>query len=189
MKKRIIPIIALSLIAVIAITTVIFAICNASFKPQISDNYSIQISVTEVNNGNSIYLDESIPEKKAQADKVKQLFNDSFNESALNALFNGRLGYGAELIKKENGITNVNELKKYIEFIYDDETNLPTVMYEQTEVKYKKVIIEITEVETANIDVVKIYLVQLDSSSSSYYFQTYGNFYSLFDYVNDKIVK
>ena len=187
MKKRIIPIIALSLIAVIAITTVVFAIVSANFKPQIKDTNAITIAGTEVNGGSSIYFNGNNADQASTVKKINELYNNSFGESALNSLFNGRLGYGAELIKKENAIKNMNELKKYIVFEYENKEDLPKVNYNGTDVSFDRVIVEITDVETANIQMVKVYLVELDATSSSYYFQTYGNFYALFDYVNDLI--
>ena len=185
MKKRIIPIIALALIAVIAITTIIFAICSANYKPNFPTTNSIILDGTEVNGGNMIYLNANQDdETKNQVDKINQLFNASFSESALNSLFNGRLGYQAELIKKDNAITNVDELAKYVAFVYENEEDLPKVTYDKTEISYNKVIVQIGELDTANLQIVKIYLCQVDSASSSYYFQTYGNFYEFFKYLN-----
>ena len=187
MKKRIIPIIALSLIAVIAITTVVFAICTANFKPNFKEANAITLLGTEVNDGSSIYLNGTNAEQADTIKKINELYNNSFNESALNALFNGRLGYGAELIKKENAIKNINELKKCIIFEYENKEDLPKVTYNEKEISFDRVVVEITEVKTGNIQLVKVYLVQEEATSSSYYFQTYGNFYALFDYVNELI--
>ena len=183
MKKKIIPIIALSLIAIIAVTTVIFAICTVSYKPNFEDMSKCQVGIQ---NDNSSPFELASDE---QATKLVDLFNQSFNESALNSLFNGRLGYGAELVKNESAITNLSNVSKYIVFEYLNKDELPKIKYNNEEVSFDRVLIKIDNtLNTTNLGTVNVYLLQADATSSSYYYKTYGNFYNFFKYINDTVL-
>ena len=188
MKKKIIPIIALSLIAIIAVTTVVFAICTVSYKPNFQEVSYISIHNSSTNEDTFYDKINGNDEDKQIVSKLNQLFNDSFNESALNSLFNGRLGYGAELIKNESAITNLSNVSKYICFEYFQES-LPTIKYNDEEIPINRILIKLEDsLTTTNLGTVNIYLLQADATSSSYYYKTYGNFYNFFKYINDTVL-
>ena len=189
MKKKIIPIIALSLIAIIAVTTVIFAICTVSYKPNFQEVSYISIHNSSTNEDTFYDKINGNDEDKQIVSKLNQLFNDSFSESALNSLFNGRLGYGAELIKNESAITNLSNVSKYIVFEYLNKDELPKIKYNNEEVSFDRVLIKIDNtLNTTNLGTVNVYLLQADATSSSYYYKTYGNFYNFFKYINDTVL-
>lgn len=186
MKKRIIPIIALSIIVLVAITTVIFAVCVKDYRPTKSEFTSFTMGGTELSTGSGMYITKEYNE--SDFNKLQEAYLDSFNESALTALFNGRLSSDAELIKNQHVIPNKNDLTKYIEINFES-SNLPTVSYDGEEITFDRLLIQISEVQDTSITLVKIYLMQPTSVISSYYFQTYGNFYHFFDVVNELIAK
>lgn len=188
MKKRIIPIIALALIAAIAITTVVFAICVVNFKPEFKEFSSFYVCDKNVESGTPQYYSNLEESQKQNVADINRLFNESFNESALNALFNNRLGYGATLVKNESVISNISNLDKYIVMIYDDKTNLPKVKYNDEEIVYDRVLVKIESLNSTNLTTVSVYLVQEGATSSSYYFKTYGNFYNFYKYINENIL-
>lgn len=182
MKKRIIPIIALSLIGILAITTIIFAVCTKSYVPNFKDFDSVSIGGKNVSSGIVYY---SNTENEEAFNKLNELLKNSFNESALNSLFNGRLGYNPEIVKNTNTISNINDLEKYIVYEYENKTELPTITYNEKEISYDRVLIKVEELENTQINLVKVYLLEEEANACSYYFETYANFYHVFDYVKE----
>lgn len=183
MKKKLIPIIALALIAVIAITTVVFAICSVNYKPNFTELEKCQICIQENSSGALTLIED-----EEQSKKLNDLFNSSFNESALNSLFNGRLGYSAELIKNQTAISDITKLDKYIYFDYINKDNLPTIKYNNEDISFDRLLIKIESLNTTNLGQINIYLLQEDAISSSYYYKTYGNFYNFFKYINETVL-
>ncbi len=187
MKKRIIPIIALVLVGIIAITTVVFAVCTKSYMPQFKSFDSISLMGKNVNNGSGEYYSADIDQTQSVYNELNDLFNKSFNESALNSLFNGRLGFSAEVTKNQNIISNIAELDAYIIFEFEDKTNLPTFNYNGSDIEYDRVLVQVETLEQSKLNAVKLYLVQEEANSSSYYMETYANFYDLFSKYNELI--
>lgn len=186
MKKRIIPIIAIALIALIAIVTVIFALVPVNYKPEYKEVTSFYVCDTSVNNGIAQNFDKD--NNKEYVEKINDLYCASFGEHALESLFNGRLGYQAELIKNEDVISNVTNLSKYICLEYVDKNNLPTAKYNDEEFSYDRILIKIESLSNKYIATVNVYLIKEDATNCSYYYKTYGNFYDLFDYINNTIL-
>ena len=187
MKKRLIPIIAIVLIAIIALTTVIFALVPVNYKPEYKQVSSFYVCDSNVNSGiaQSFSKDDGYTE---YVDKINQLYSDSFSEHALESLFNGRLGYKAELVKNEDVISNTANLDKYICLEYLDKTNLPTAKYNNEEFAYDRILIKIEALQNKYIGTINVYLLKPDATNSSYYYKTYGNFYNFFDYINNTVL-
>ena len=186
MKKRIIPIVAILIIALIAITTVIFALVPVNYKPEYKEVKSFYICDSNINSGAAEYFTEN--DNKEYVAQINKLYNEAFSEHALASLFNGRLGYNAELIKNEDVISNVSNISKYICLEYTDKSNLPTATYNNEEFAYDRILIKIESLSNKYISSVNVYLLKEDATSSSYYYKTYGNFYNFFDYINNTIL-
>lgn len=186
---KIISIVVIALIAVIAITTVIFGICQKSYTPVFSstdatfDSYStIDVKGTKVlNSGYTYFKDDE--EHKEVIKNINDKFFNAFSESSLNALFNGRLGFNSEVTKNDATISTVSSLESYLTFNFTNKDSLPSFTYDNENLAYDKLLIKIEKPTINNISQVKIYYVLKNENSSSYYSTTYANFYDLFKYI------
>ena len=157
MTKRIIPITALVLIAIVAIATIVMALVPKNFAPNIGD--PARISISSMNNR---VFDAT--EDKETYDKIMEAYHNSFTESSLNALFQGRIGYNTEAKYQEDSLTYLSSLSKYLRFDYNTDK---TVTVQDNEVTYRSVVIEL--VDNEGMYEVKLYLLAYGDTSTNYY--------------------
>lgn len=170
MKKKIIPIVALSLIALVAIATVVMACITSSYRPDIDAPDYITFSADsyqQQHEGDEVY------------NKVVEKFDSAFEESALNALFQGRLNESDEVVELAEA-KKLSSISDYIRFEYK---TVRKINYENTEISYKSLIVELNSNQT--ISEVKIYILeQGETSEVNYYISSIANYAELNEYYN-----
>lgn len=170
MKKKIIPIIALSLIALVAIATVVMACITSSYRPNIDAPDYITFSADsyqQQHEGDEVY------------NKVVEKFDSAFEESALNALFQGRLNESDEVVELAEA-KKLSSISDYIRFEYKTARK---INYENTEISYRSLIVELNSNQA--ISEVKIYILeQGETSEVHYYISSIANYAELNEYYN-----
>lgn len=177
MSKRLIPIISLSIILILVIATVVMALVNVSYKP----NFKTSNSVCIAQSGTSSLIDLSLDNKKEERTKLLKLLNRSFEESAISSFFNGRISYKNE-VKYSSSTISKSSIGNCIIISFGEEQTA-FCEDENDTIKYYRVIFDLT---SNNLEEVKIYLQNEDSSSLlRYYFVAYADYSVIGNYVKD----
>ena len=168
MKKKIIPIVALSLIALVAIATVVMVCLTSSYRPNIDAPDYITFSADSY-------------QQQHENDEVYQnvvaKFDNAFEESMLNALFQGRLKASEKVVQLDES-KSLSSLSTYIRFEYKTARK---IKYENTEISYKTLIVELNSSKV--ISDVKIYVLEQGNTSEvNYYISTIANYTELYNY-------
>lgn len=188
--KKILTIIALSIIAVLATTTIVLACVKYNFTVIKLDDVA---AVTIYNGTNSELFDGDLA-KKEQMNKVVDLYKKGSKQNLLNAIFQGNVGY-----KNTVSRTYSNELSSKvgqsgtvaIELAFNQARNLildgKEYKYEdKTTISYRYATILLTN--TNGVEEYTIYLYSAKSGSlSSYYYKVtgLGSFTQLYNYVTE----
>ena len=171
MKKKIIPIVALSLIALVAIATIVMACITSSYRPDIDAPDYITFSADsyqQQHEGDEVYK------------KVVEKFNSAFEESALNALFQGRLQTSDEVVELADA-KKLSSIADYIRFEYKTARK---ISYEGTEISYRTLIVELNANKASSE--VKIYILeQGETSEVTHYISSIANYSELNEYYNE----
>jgi len=170
MNNKLIPIIALSLIGVIAIATIVMACINKSYEPNLNTPDMIAVSA----NGQTYESTDT-----DVFDSLLQEYKDSFKESSINALFQGRIANGAEGKYLEDVITSLSSISSYISLDYNTEQSI-TIQNE--DFVYDRAVVSLTT--DTELNTVKIYLFAPGTTATSYYIETIANFSALNDYID-----
>lgn len=181
MSKKIIPIVALSIIAVLVIATIIMACVPKSYEPINCEPNRIVI----IQDNEKPYFKDSSIISKENANTFNKLYENyksSFQESSINALFRGRLGYKANVQYREDLNKKPASVgTKSIVLYFNKELS---VKVEGTEYKYDRAVISLT---SSNImESIKVYLYNETTynDGTDFYLETIGNLQKLVDYVN-----
>lgn len=188
--KKILTIIALSIIAILAATTIILACVKYNFNVIKIDDVA---AVTIYSGTNSEVFDADL-NKKEQMNKVVDLYKKGSKQNLLNAIFQGNIGhknivsrtYSNELSSKVGSAGTVaielafNQARNLVldgnEYKYDDKT---TISY-----RYATILLT----NTNSVEEYTIYLYSAKSGSlSSYYYKVtgLGSFTQLYDYITN----
>lgn len=166
MTKKIIPIASLVLIGLIVVAVIVLALIPKSFAPNIGNPARIEISGTS-----SRIFSATDANDKEIYDKILEAYNKTFTESALNALFQGRLCKNAEGKYQEDTLTYLSSLSDYLRFDYNEDK---TINIQEKDVTYRSIAIEMND--NNGMYEVKVYLLQTSgSTSTNYYISAIGD--------------
>lgn len=176
MSKKIIPLVSLIIIAILVIATIVMACIPKSYAPTNVAPVSIVLG-----NDDSYYAKGDVNTKKVY-NELYSAYQNSFTESSINALFNGRLALNAEVNYTETAISINNLGTNHIMLNFG---SMQKVEIEGTEYQYNKMVIELDS--TNVMKTVKAYLFNSDTyyTGTNYYISTIGNLEGLVNYVNE----
>lgn len=187
--KKILTIIALSLIGILATTTIVLACVKYNYNVIKVDDVS---AVTIFKGTNSEVFDADLGNKD-QLNKVVDLYKKGSKQNLLNAMFQGNIGkkntvdrtYSNELTSKVGSSNTVA-----IELAFNNARNLTLdgkeYLYDgKTAISYRYATIIVTD--STDIAEYTIYLYSSkNGSQSSYYYKVtgLGAYHALYDYID-----
>lgn len=176
--KKLLSIIALCLIAIIAGTIVIFAVVDKDYNLNLTKPDYIEIKINNNSNAQSYYADDEFADRQAVYNEVMKLYNESFKQKIMSAIFGGTISSKPTIQKQYS--TSFLSSGTFIIFNYEDEQELMLngKSYEhkkadgtisEKNIKYKTLYVEVKD-STAMTDF-NIYVKYENSSNStaSYY--------------------
>lgn len=199
MKKIVITTVAVAIILCLGIATLVMSLIPVCINDKVAvpDNVYIYCSQTNGLPNKRIELRYRDGEKDInRINKIYNLFDSSFQQKALNALFSGELNYSTTSdhteISKSISKNFSSEDKITIVFYFKDKE---VIKYKDKEYKYNYLFFEISN-EDSRQDVVMGVNTSIPSDESNYpvenisYYYSYkskANFAELYNYVYDLV--
>lgn len=174
MSKKITPIIALSIIGLLAIATIVMAFIPKSYAPAIIEKPDM-ISVSSMSG--QTFIDGVVGDQEV-FDNIYTKFRESFTESSINSLFQGRIAINSSYDYTENIVSNISNITPYITLDYNTAI---TIEVEETQFTFDRVVVQLEE--STSLQEVKLYLFAPEENSTGYFIATIGNFTSLLAYI------
>lgn len=192
--KKVLSIVALCLIAVLAGTIIVFSCINKDFNLNLNNPDFINIYInSSTKTGESYGLGtEFDDEHKEVYNKIMSLYNESFKQKMMSALFNGTLTEKTKITKHSSSktVSSIVGSGIWLEFNYSDnqKIKLNGKDYDDDSTwskEYNRAFVEVKESSTATT--FEIYLVTTTSSGSSYSYYHYtvrATQSNLYEYLN-----
>ncbi len=181
--KKVLPIISLSIIGVLIITTIVMFFTPISHSFKIEKPEDIRLYDNSSFYDPDYTVSDNVTNKEYY-DEVRNKLTNAFKDTALEALFNGRLGKNAELVQRSSTLN----LSEGVYVVYSYGENTKTVKDGDTRVSYKYIAFELSDVD--DYVTVRAYLIENDDDidedgviTYSYYFNMIGNTSNLYNYV------
>ncbi|MBE5746427.1 MAG: hypothetical protein E7359_03985 [Clostridiales bacterium] len=177
--KKVLSIVALSLIAVLAGVIILFACIDKSYNPNITEPDYIQIYINKTSGQNteSYYKNDGIEDRKAVYDEVLKLYNKSFNQKIMSGIFQGILFNDAKIVRETKTLSTLTGT--YIAFNYEDlqtlKLNGKTYTYKngsttETNIQFKTLWVEVKDSDAmTDINIYVEYYNQNSTSETSRY--------------------
>lgn len=177
--KKVGTIITVSIIGALILATIIMTFVPYSFKMNIAT--PDRITVYDYSGNKSASGTFSLTEKKDIYDELISRFDTAFEQSVLNAMFNGDLGKKAELKTRSTQAVSV-KTGNYLKFGYD---NAQKYKLNGIEYSYTQIIIDISYTE-GEFKTIKAYIVDstnMYDNYSKHYYEVEANFTELANYI------
>lgn len=184
--KKVFTIVSLSIVGLLILATIIMACIPVAHNPKFGDPYTITIYSSKFESGISQKDYDKVGSNAEEYKNLLKELKDAPSQKALVALFNGTISQGVEIVKldatevpsKSNSETNV----AMFELKYGEEQS---IKYDsKTDVTYNSMFYKINQ----DAGRVKTTVYLLNSlGRASYTLEYYGNFDSLFNYINTLI--
>lgn len=186
MKKKVLIGVSLAIVLVIAVTTIVLAVVQKSYKP---DFYLDPQTVKIVRLEDSMEFESSKSHSSsAKFEKFVDLFEQSFKQSVLGSIFSGNSSKNIdiELVSKmptfEGGYEITLDFKAEMT-LKKDGKNFVSGTNSEKEIKYSKVIFNITEKN--GYKQIYLYAKEVVGKNTYYYeISTVANTNELYNFVN-----
>ena len=178
--KKIGTIVTVSIIGALILATIIMTFVPYSFKMDIAT--PDRITVYDYSGNKSASGTFSKSDKKDIYNNILDKFDKAFEQSVLNAMFNGDLGKKAELKTRSTQSVSV-KTGNYLKFGYD---NAQKYKVNGGEYSYNQIIIDISYTE-GEFQTVKAYIVDSTNPFENYskhYYEVEANFTELANYIS-----
>lgn len=183
--NKILSLVLLALASVLALGTILCAVLPKNYNINLAEPTRIVVhSSTNADVNKSVYEKGS---SNGVYEKIIKLYNNSFNTTALNAMFQGKLFDSVAVAEGYKSISSLNGT--YIEFLYDEtqQVKLNGQVYDAnivSDVNYRSVVIEIKD--TDNLTQINAYVRYKDTLENEYSyvrFVSYAIQGELFNYI------
>ena len=177
--KKILPIISLVIICALAITTIVLALVPKSY----ATSYEKPDFIVAYVNGKNETFDKSNEYSEKIYNAILENLDESFVESAINSLLQGRMGEKSELEYNSNNSTpsTTSSSKVYVRLCYNTEKKV--TVKENTEFAFTSIIFDVTSDDA--LSTVKIGLMASGKNYYNYYYSTLANFSDLYTYLTE----
>ncbi len=183
--KKIITIVALSIIGVLIATTITLGFVNSNFK-QINVDDAISVTVYKDNSTNVYYKTDG-----GEYNDLTDLYNKQSVQSVLVSLFTGAYSVDASVENESLTISNKVSSGYWLVYRFDDAQvlSIDGKEYEDktqtsTQVTFTKFALEVTE--TNGMELVTIYIYSISyPTQTSHTVSVYADTSEIYNYIND----
>lgn len=193
--KKILSIVALCLIAVIAGTIIVFSCVDKDYNLNLKNPDYIEIIMNNGAESQSYFKDDEISANKEVYDKVMKLYNESYKQKIMSAIFQGTLGNKVTIERNSISESSVTTSGVVIAFhYYENQTlklNGKTYTYTfasgttETNIQYKTLYVKVNSLDS--LEDVNIYVKNINTSSSYIYYsyKVKANQSALYEYLKE----
>lgn len=186
--KKVLSIVALCLIAVLAGTIIVFSCINKDFNLNLNNPDFINIYINSSTKTGESYSLDTDNEHKEVYNKIMSLYNESFKQKMMSALFNGTLNEKTKITKEYRSLSSITSSGIWLEFNYN--SSAQTIKLNGKEYsddssyskEYDRAFVEVKDSSTATT--FEIYLVKTESDYSYYHYTVRATQANLYDYLN-----
>lgn len=187
--KKVLTIVALSLVGLIVITTIVLGFINVSFE-QVTINEAYSLTVYK-NGDDQTYLKTDTD--TTVFNDLNNLFNKQSEQSILKSLFTGAFSVEAEVINEATTLSQNQKLNNgyWLVYKFDQEQTLKIdgeeykdITQKEQTVTYKKLAVSV--VKTEDMELVTMYIFSTTASTTATHtIRVYANLASTYEYISN----
>lgn len=186
--KKILSIVALTLIAILASSIIVFSCVDKDYNPNLENPDYIKIFV-DSSSSEAYFNDNTNEENQKVYNETLRLYNESFKQKMMSAIFNGTLFENPTISKlspKKNSFStgiyiNFHYNEKQILKLNNDVYTYKTEKTTETNIEYNDLYIEVKDSE--NLTTFNIYVQKLNSSYYYYHYTVRAKQADLYNYL------
>ena len=186
--KKVLSIIALCLIGVLAGVIIVFSCVNKDYNLKLSSPDFVRVYVNTTTAGEAYSADSDETHKQIY-NKIMSLYNDSYKQKLMSALFNGTLGDKTSITREYKNINNAIGSGIWLEFNYN--SNPQTIKLNGKDYtddstyskEYDRAFVEVKDSDT--VTTFTIYLAKSDSDYSHYHYTVRAKQANLYKYLSE----
>ena len=205
MKKIVITSVIVGIVLLLGVTTLILGLLPVGMNEYVQLPNTVYVychKTSDFNAGKEIYknIEGGSDSDVEKINTIYNLFNSSFQQKALSALFNGQIKNKTEIVKNEKGISKTISKNRG-----EDDENITLVFcyknpqkleYNGEEIEYTYLFFEISAEDEMKNVVMGVRSEDpagedgdegLETISYIYSYQTLANFSELYEYVNEVV--